>query len=856
MVSQEHSGQLPYREEVCNAMFQALANYPEEKSHLYYIHGPSGVGKTSLYKYLQLQVISKNQAPCFFLSLDVSSNSQEFETIRYFYQNLRTQKLMFPRYEIACRYLYGMTGSARYEVKDQMPVIENIVKFLLSGSVRFAEIAVARSQQDNYVLSTIWNLLETLLNQAEDSLSRGIKNVIISHQAQRLKKFLIQFETLSCSEIEGRLTEYFLEDVNESLETLCQQEPYHLIVCLDAFEKRPHSMGQDWFCQRLLPGLKRTIWFVFGTEVKLPMIHGLSILTDIPITSFSKDQLEEYLKSEGVQDEAIRKQIAQLTRGLPAALSIMLSIYQKTGELLQPADQQEGYQSLFGTYFSRHLPENQRDALISLSVFETWNYTILKYLTKESPNVMFQTLIQNTALIEPVPEKEGYYRIIDIVRKTLLSVVEKENESYRLVGAYKGKFHYYQQLVEEEIQALTDPRGTGVYERLALFAREAFDAAVRSYSDQAEFDEHSFWCTKAQQALTSLGLFELKSELIDLYLKQVESKDNFYYDSEEDAKKRFRFSNIRDLIWAYRNTNKQEEALQLAGQYNAEILKHYGYNSDYTAFSLYLWGLTFRDVGDYRTAQWLLQESISAAENHLHPDSSEPVSVIAGNTLGYIQMEFSQYAKAQAQLYAAQKKRENVRGLWTGFGNLAKVEFLWGQSLAHQGNFLEARQHLEQVQIMLQRRDEKEEKLSSTPVQKLQRQYWEITKKAANLLWYANSDLTLKDFKVCECLLSEYKEVRNQLIALSRKDVFPILWCVINNMGALHAWMSHYDSAIHAFSKSLTGKIRLYGKKKEKYPQRIEKPTITETQKNLQLAKKRRQHPDSPIYPTDFILQF
>ena len=173
--------------------------------------------------------------------------------------------------------------------------------------------------------------------------------------------------------------------------------------------------------------------------------------------------------------------MAQLTRGLPAALSIMLPIYQKTGELLQPADQQGGYQSLFCTYFSCHLPENQRDVLIDLSVFETWDCTILKYLVKENPDGMFQTLIRNTALIEAVTEKKGSYRLIDIVRKTLLSVVEQGDESYRLIWAYKGKFRYYQQQVEAEIQSLKDHQGFWDYVLFGI----VFRYGAGEYSDDA-----------------------------------------------------------------------------------------------------------------------------------------------------------------------------------------------------------------------------------------------------------------------------------------------------------------------------------------------------------------------------------
>lgn len=69
-----------------------------------------------------------------------------------------------------------------------------------------------------------------------------------------LEPLLQQWGQLSEPDIRSRLTGYYVEDLNDSLADIAvfTEREHHLIITLDAFEKRPRS-GEDWFLEKLLP---------------------------------------------------------------------------------------------------------------------------------------------------------------------------------------------------------------------------------------------------------------------------------------------------------------------------------------------------------------------------------------------------------------------------------------------------------------------------------------------------------------------------------------------------------------------------------------------------------------------------
>lgn len=99
---------------------------------------------------------------------------------------------------------------------------------------------------------------------------------------------------------------------------------------------------------------------------------------------------------------------------------------------------------------------------------------------------------------------------------------------------YKAKYLYFKGKTSEVISRVNELRKThkpisrSLYDQLERFSIEAFDGAVNGYSEGTlEFKEYSTWCIETEQFLTSLGFFDLKAKLINIYLNGVMKRVGF-----------------------------------------------------------------------------------------------------------------------------------------------------------------------------------------------------------------------------------------------------------------------------------------------------------------------------------------
>ena len=124
-------------------------------------------------------------------------------------------------------------------------------------------------------------------------------------------------------------------------------------------------------------------------------------------------------------------------------------------------------------------------------------------------------------------DTECTYTIIDIARKTL------RNKMYATIGvmqdAYNVKFKYESQVVDSMCRSIG--KSTLVteqdFQKLSFHAKNAFTAAIKYYRGEEEFSYISEWCITTEQFMTDKGLFELKSELTNLYLEAEQEKNGF-----------------------------------------------------------------------------------------------------------------------------------------------------------------------------------------------------------------------------------------------------------------------------------------------------------------------------------------
>ena len=74
-------------------------------------------------------------------------------------------------------------------------------------------------------------------------------------------------------------------------------------------------------------------------------------------------------------------------------------------------------------------------------------------------------------------------------------------------------------------------------------------------------------------------------------------------------------------------------------------------------FALYLWGLTFQDVGEYPTAYWLFKQGLfSNQDDNQDPEEvKSPFPAVVYNAIGCLDMDQKNFKSAKKYLLTSKK---------------------------------------------------------------------------------------------------------------------------------------------------------------------------------------------------------
>ena len=131
---------------------------------------------------------------------------------------------------------------------------------------------------------------------------------------------------------------------------------------------------------------------------------------------------------KGIREEAKQKEIFNASEGLPAAIKIILSLYQNgNNSEFQKDISRKGYKELFNQYFRKHLTDDMQLMLMYLSLFDTFNQDVLSFAPSlGNAQTIFMDIIKNTALVASITDEKNIttnYRLIGIAKKSLLSTL-------------------------------------------------------------------------------------------------------------------------------------------------------------------------------------------------------------------------------------------------------------------------------------------------------------------------------------------------------------------------------------------------------------------------------------------------
>lgn len=867
------------RSEELSRIEEALWHLPYDNgsSYVHFFWGISGVGKTKLFDYVTAYVPQISQETgdnLHFLNCTVTDSADftEYRVIRNFYQRAsKMQDFSFPRYESANKYLFNLTQDSAYRMDtlNNSEILSGLSSAISSQSInelasRLVLAGIVSGANPIYGISK-----DVITSIAKSEVKKAANTAKSEYKKRNFRGFdytcfLNDLSYLSQEEIRENLTKYFVEDLNGNIELLNERDKeqgksHYCVFAIDAFEKRFANTLNDWISNKLISKINQAVWFIFSTESKwTPQIDPQPFVLSHKVLPFDRNSLPYYLLEKGIRTEEDQNFIIEKSKCLPAAVDILIRIYSENRQNFDALSEIDGYKDLFKQYFSKHLTQKEQCVFNRLALFDSWDIEVFRYVADcDLCNGLFEKITHNTALVEPIytEDAENKFHMIDIAQKTLRALLAEKPGEFE--DAHKCQYNYEKECTDSILSSLeVNPLiSNTTYQALAHHSKSAFSSAVAYYYTKADFEEISNWCTKTQQCLSPKSLFQLKAELTGLYLDSVDKKDHFRFDTESDTKKRYRHSNMRDQIWAYRNLGSLQTSISLAGIYYMDILRKYGITSIHMPFSSYLLGLTFHDAGDYETAEWLYKQSISIQEE-ITKDSVFPFNTpaIVRNVLGCIYMDQDKFEEAKTQFEQAiqigNEKKLHGHRIW--YNNLQRLYFRWAQSLAKVNpKDTKVKEYLDLCDFYTEKEktEVKSNSLADRGRTKSRKAVFRICSDRLN--WTPKDEMPRWEEEI-----QILEQVIKELNGLESKSERPMVYSIQNNIAVIHALHGDYKRAQKEFANCLDQKQRYYGVSPDGTSPIQKKPSLRETRQNLESATTYVEEPGKPLNPYDFILQF
>ncbi|MCC8356511.1 MAG: hypothetical protein LJU34_01440 [Oscillospiraceae bacterium] len=157
------------------------------------------------------------------------------------------------------------------------------------------------------------------------------------------KQLLRRMETMDMRLLREQLPICFASDMRDNLKG--EREPF--VLCLDTYEKLVNELAavgdplqNDLWLRGTGVLIQRTpgvIWVIGGRErLKWPELDGPqwdSVLRQYLLGTLSQADSEEFLAASGVNEAAVRRQIWELSGGLPVSLDLYVEQYRREGVL-------------------------------------------------------------------------------------------------------------------------------------------------------------------------------------------------------------------------------------------------------------------------------------------------------------------------------------------------------------------------------------------------------------------------------------------------------------------------------------------------------------------------------------------
>ncbi len=318
-------------------------------------------------------------------------------------------------------------------------------------------IEIKRLTEKSPFLNLLMNVMGKIPATSVATQLLSLADQFTAYLATHLKKHsreIRQIEYLETEELYRRLPYFFALDMTQNQE----QRKMLLVIFLDTYERLVNELSNIgeplnndlWLRgdQGLIQNIPQVLWVIAGRE-KLkweqfnPEWH--EALDQHILGNLSLADSDTFLKSTGICNDVLRRQLYELTNGTPVYLDLCVDQFDRLC-----ANGFDPDISMFGkdTYqlierFIRYMSDAQKDLVYLLSCLQTWNHELIIELANYSlPNFSLTTYEKTMNFSFIIKSNDEWYSIHQTVGEIVVEhcpPLLKERITTRIIQLFSQK---------------------------------------------------------------------------------------------------------------------------------------------------------------------------------------------------------------------------------------------------------------------------------------------------------------------------------------------------------------------------------------------------------------------------------
>lgn len=591
--SRQFTDRIEFKEE----FWSSLSGLSKDEVKVITFYGVGGIGKTALRKELMKEVSLKRQdIITAMIDFSIENHRIEESALKFLRANLKVNhKVRFDYYD---------TAYAIYlkKLQPDIKINNKTLPFLDEGDLLFQLISISEDLPFLGVVGKTLSLLNSGISSINNKISRN-----------KLEQ-IVRIENMEPKDIFELLPEFFALDFFEHLE----KNNMSSVIFVDTYEAiwgnnrsiTSYIAKDEWLRDKLIKFLPGVLWVVFSREQLIwdefnQEWKGSLFQKCLP--ALEEKYAVEFLKSAGINDIDIQKQIIKNSKGLPYALELQVDMFYEIKRNNQPSLDDFVFKKVSDKIFYRfikYLNKSETTTLGILSIPRFWDYCLFEKIIKEFETGFPLSEFEDFSRFSFITNNgEGKYYMHSLMRNSLIEYQDKEL-TYRV---NKFLFNYYSSKVNSMDFSKSD-------DSILVCFNEAFYHGLNCCINEENTIEFFNWFTNMDNLFFKYGLWQITIPL------HIELITYFEKICSYPVANKFHACELYNLAYIYLTKGQYDAAEELFEK--SYIIRNdlYGEVNSDTAKSIYGLATLYHNKGKYEKAERLYVKSLKIRERVLEKE--------------------------------------------------------------------------------------------------------------------------------------------------------------------------------------------------------------------------------------------